>query len=121
MAKTKKRASARKKSSKRRQQRANPSRKKAAKRATTKKAKSKVGRAAQPTAKKKSTQKTMARKAPKQAVELPVEPAVTNVIEEPRVFAVAEHESAGPTMPIARDGAPERDEDCGPERKPEAA
>ncbi len=116
MAKTKKRASARKKSSKRGKQSANPSRKKVAKRATSKKAKSKVGRAAKSTAKKKSPPKPAVRKVPKQAVELPIETTIINVIEEPplpRVVVIAE--------PIAPVDAPERDEGCGPERKPEAA
>ncbi len=124
MAKAKKRAAARKNTGK---QSANPSRKKLAKRATPKKAKSKVRRAGvratKPAAKKKPAPKSVARKAPKQAAEVPVETAITDVIKEPvpSVVVVTEYESIRTAAPLASGGAPERDEGCDPETKPEAA
>jgi len=121
MAKTKKRASARKAGSKRVQQHSKSSRTKAAKRAVSKKAKSKVkGKAAKAVkarSRKKSAPKAAAREALRQAVEMPVETPAVTVIEE-RMVVVAEQE---PVAPATHNAAPGESEGFGPERKSEAA
>ena len=125
MAKTMKRASASRKSSKRGKRSTKPSRKKAATRAMSKKPKSKVRRtrAAKPRAKKESPpQIAAAMEALKQAAAMPLETTITNLIDEPppRMVVVAEHESLTSPTPMATGGEPER-EGYGPEAKPEAA
>jgi hypothetical protein len=119
MAKAKRRAAARKKSSKRGKASVKPTRKKAAKRATPKKAKSKVRRAGmsatKPAAKKRRPPKTAARKTPRQVAEVPVETTIIDVIEEPvpGVVVVTEYESVRTATPISPGGEPERGEGTG--------
>jgi hypothetical protein len=113
MAKAKKRVAARKKSSKRGKASAKPARKMAAKHATPKKAKSKVQRvgmsAKKPAAKKKRSPETAERR---QAVKMPVETTIIDVIEEPTPGAVAvtEYESVRTATSILPGGEPERGE-----------
>ena len=120
MAKAKKRAAGRKKSSRRGKASAKPARKKAAKRATPKRAKSKVRRASasvtKPSAKKKRPPKTAARKAPRQVAEVPVETTIVDVIEEPvpGVVVVTEYESVRTARPISRSREPKRSEGTDP-------
>jgi hypothetical protein len=117
MAKAKKRVAARKKSSKRGKASAKPARKMAAKHATPKKAKSKVQRmgmsAKKPAAKKKRPPETAERR---QAVEMPVETTIIDVIEEPApgVIAVTEYESVQTAASISHGGEPERGEGIAP-------
>jgi len=127
MAKTKKRASASRKSSKRGKQKAKASRKTVAKRAASKKTKSKVRRAAvraaKPRAEKESPpQIAAAIEALRQVTAMPLETTITNMIEEPqpRRVVVAEHEPGAPAAPTTGGAESER-EDFGPEAKPEAA
>ena len=117
MAKAKKRVAARKKSSKRGKASAKPARKMAAKHATPKKAKSKVQRvgmsANKPAAKKKRPPETAERR---QAVEMPVETTIIDVIEEPApgVVAVTEYESVRTATSISAGDEPEGGEGIGP-------
>ena len=125
MAKRMKRASASRKSSKRGKRSTKPSRKKATTRAASKKAKSKVRRtrAAKTRAKKEAPpQIAAAMEALRQAAEMSVATAVSNMIEErpPRRVVVTEHESVASPTSMATGGEPER-EGHGPEAKPEAA
>lgn len=116
MAKAKKRVAARKKSPKRGKASAKPARKKVAKRAAPNKAKSKVRRAgrsaAKPTAKKRQPSKIVARKAPRQVVEVPVETKIIDVIEEPvpGVVVVTEYESVRTATPVSPGPLPKRGE-----------
>jgi hypothetical protein len=105
--KAKKRVATRKKSSKRGKASAKPARKKAAKRTAPKKAKAKVRRtsktAPKPAVTKKWPPKSASRRAPakeasqaaRQAVAVPVETTIIDVIEEPilGVVVVTEYES----------------------------
>ena len=113
MAKAKKRVATRKKSSKRRKASAKPGRKKAAKRMTPKQAKSKVRSAAKPMSKRQRQSKIAARKAPsktpRQAVEVPVEDTIIDVIEEPvpGVVVVTEYETIRTAAPVSSSPEPE--------------
>jgi hypothetical protein len=115
MAKAKKRAAARKQSSKRSTAKAKPARKLAAKHATPKKAKSKVRRvgmsAKKPPAQKKRAPDTAERR---QVTEMPVETTVIDVIEEPApgIVAVTDYESV--RTPTSPGGEAERGEPIGP-------
>jgi hypothetical protein len=117
MAKAKKRVAARKKSSKRGKASAKPARKMAAKHATPKKAKSgvrHVGMSAnKPAAKKKRLPETAERR---QAVEMPVETTIIDVIKEPAPGAVAvtEYGSVQTATSILPGGEPERGEGIAP-------
>ena len=114
MAKAKKRVATRKKSSKRGKASAKPARKKATKRSKPKQAKSKVKGAAKPMAKKKRPSKIAARKTPSktptQAVEVPVENTIIDVIEEPvpGVVVVTEYEMIRTATPVSSSPEPKR-------------
>ena len=116
MAKAKKRVAARKKTSKRGKASAKPARKKVARRAAPSKAKSKVRRAARstakPAAKKMQPSKMVARKAPRQVAEVPVETKVVDVIEKPvpGVAVVREYESVRTATPVSPGPSPKRGE-----------
>jgi len=117
MAKAKKRVAMRKKGSKRGKASAKPARKKAAKRMTPNQAKSKVEGAAKPMSRRQRQSKIAARKAPsktpRQAVEVPVEDTIIDVIEEPvpGVVVVTEYETI--RTPIS--SSPEPKPGIGPE------
>ena len=113
MAKAKKRVATRKKSSKRGKASAKHARKKAAKRMTPKQAKSKVRGAPRPMSKRQRQSKIAARKAPsktpRQAVEVPVEDTIIDVIEEPvpGVVVVTEYETIRTAAPVSSSPEPE--------------
>ena len=119
MAKAKKRVAMRKTSSKRGKASTKPARKKAPKRMTSKQAKSKVSSAAKPMARRQRQSKIAARKAPsktpRQAVEVPVEDTIIDVIEEPvpGVVVVTEYETIRTATPIS--SSPEPKPGVGPE------
>jgi hypothetical protein len=125
MAKAKRHLAARKKSSKRVPASAKPARKKAAKRTPPKRTKSKVRppgmSVTKPPAKKKRSPKIAARKASRQAAEVPVETTIIDVIEEPApgVVVVTEYETVRTAHPISPGGKPERGEGNGPGKKEE--
>jgi hypothetical protein len=121
MAKAKKRVAAREKSSKRGKASAKPAHKKAAKRAMPKKAKSKVRRAgmsAPTSSTKKKRPPKIARRAPGQVAEAPVENTIVDVIQEPipGVVVVTEYESVRTATPMSPGSAPEHGEGVGPGR-----
>jgi hypothetical protein len=115
MAKAKKRVAARKKSSKRGKASAKPARKKAAKRMTPKQAKSKVRGAAKRQRQSKIAARKAPSKTPRQAVEVPVEDTIIDVIEEPvpGVVVVTEYETIRTATPIS--SSPEPKPGVGPE------
>jgi len=118
MAKAKKRAAARKKSSKRGKASAKPARKKAAKHATLKKSKAqRAGMSAKKSpAKKKRPPETMERRPVAEVpVETTVETTIIEVIEEPAlgVVAVTEYESVQTATSIPTGSELERGEGIG--------
>jgi hypothetical protein len=115
MAKAKKLVATRKKSSKRGKASAKPARRKAAKRTMPKQPKSKVRGAAKPMSNKRRQSKIAARKAPRQAVEVPVESTIIDVIEEPvpGVVVVTEYETIRTATSIS--SSPEPKPGIGPE------
>ena len=115
MGKAKKRAAARKKSSKRGKASAKPARKKAAKHATLKK--SKAQRAGM-SAKKSAARKKRTREAveARPVAEMPVETPIIDGIEEtaPLAVAVTEYQSVQTAISSSTGGEPEGGEDLSP-------